>query len=151
MEVQRGPVGVPFPATNNWEPLNKPMVAPLTETGGPTARVVCSKGCRLACTPPHSAPQFRIYAVLPLTSAQTGRSKPGTMVQTGFTLPDKQLRSTGGTALLGLSTVIASESLLKTRSWVPLELAITVCALVTAIVVSCEVTKFNISTAPRKE
>src|SRR5579862_5990756 len=59
--------------------------------------------------------------------------------------------STGGAAAVGNSTVIESESLLKTSSSVPFELETTVCALVTAIVLSAAVEKFITSTAPRNE
>ena len=42
------------------------MVAPSTGTAAPKVKVVMSSGCTLACGPPgeHSAPQFRMYAVL---------------------------------------------------------------------------------------
>src|ERR1700752_4103187 len=86
----------------------------------------------------------------------TGRSKPGTMLQTapGELLGglDKQLVSTGGTAALGESTVTELEPLLKTTSCVPPEFAMTVSALVTAIdVVSPPPEKFITCTAPVKE
>jgi hypothetical protein len=46
------------------------------------------KICTLACVPPHSAPQFKTYAVLPsvLKTAFTGRSNPATAVVTGLPL-----------------------------------------------------------------
>ena len=59
--------------------------------------------------------------------------------------------STGGAAAVGNSTVIESESVLKTSSSVPFELETTVCALLTAIVLSAAVEKFITSIAPTNE
>src|SRR5450432_1428978 len=86
-------------------------------------------------------------------TAFTGRSKPGTIVHTlAFVGVVMQLVSTGGTALPGLSTVTASESLLNTRSCVPAAFETTVCALVTAMVVVIDPElKFITSTAPVNE
>src|SRR5260370_40605214 len=69
----------------------------------------------LAWVPPHSAPQFTTYAVLSslLKKAQTGWSKPGTKVTTGFAVP----------TLDGVITAIAlateSEPWLKARTRFP--------------------------------
>ena len=48
------------------------------------------------------------------------------MVHTAFGGLVKQLVSTGGTAAAGESTVTELESLLKTRSWLPLPFETTV-------------------------
>src|ERR1700730_3571024 len=60
-----------------------------TRTGVPAVFVLKSSVCTLASASPHSGPQFTTYAVLSslLKKAQTGWSKPGTKVTTGFGVP----------------------------------------------------------------
>ena len=130
------------------------MVLVIVRLGKSRTATLAGAGAPLIVVPPHCKPQFRIYAVLPLMMAYTGRLPCGSVTteQTALGGFVKQLTSTGGTAEPGESTVIESESLLKTRSWLPPEFAITVCALVTAIVVtSPPPAKFISATAPRKE
>src|SRR5215475_15667965 len=61
----------------------------------------------------------------------------------------RQVVSTGGVAAAGNKTVTESESELKTSNWVPVALATTVWALLTAMVVKELVEKFRTSMAPR--
>ena len=79
------------------EPLSSAMVAASTVTVWVMDRLPRSKTATLAgaglpsgSVPPHSKPQFKTYAVVPLTMALTGRLKREsfTMVQTlvGFEL-----------------------------------------------------------------
>jgi len=72
--------------------------------------------------------------------------EPGTCVFGGTV---RQVVSTGGTAAAGNRTVTESESMLNTNNSVPSAFETTVCALLTAIVVSEPEEKFNASTAPR--
>src|SRR5579863_6282219 len=114
------------------------MVAASTGTELVTVRVVKSRTETLAgANPPHCTPQFRTYAVFPLMIAFTGRENPElrtVQIQEEGGLC-RQLVSTIGNAFPGASTVTLSESLLKTRSWLPPPFETTVCALGTAMVV----------------
>src|SRR5579864_1224937 len=60
-----GDAGVP--ATNRFEPLIRPTVAPATGIGVPNAGAeVKSTVSTLAVAPPHSGPQFRMKALVSL-------------------------------------------------------------------------------------
>src|SRR5579863_9462200 len=67
------------PATKSVLPLNKAVVAPWTGRGVLTVLLLNCNTATLACFPPHSAPQFRMYAAVPsaLKIAPTGRSRLG--------------------------------------------------------------------------
>src|SRR5512146_2789208 len=68
--------GVPKPATYNVLPLSSPVVAAETGVGALMEGVAKVRACTPAAPPPHSAPQFRMYAVLPsgVNNAETGWS-----------------------------------------------------------------------------
>src|SRR5438445_13038079 len=80
-----GGVGLGVPATYNVLPESSPIVAPSTGMVVPVVLVFMSSTVMLAAVPPHSGPQFRMYAVVSslLKIPWTGWSKT---LFTGFGL-----------------------------------------------------------------
>src|ERR1700739_1565811 len=87
----------------------KPTVAPPgIAVGGPATLFTRSSDCTLAWVPPHSGPQLRIHACVLslLKKPNTGRSNPGTLVQT---LAGQVAFFCPATMLKGETIVTASE------------------------------------------